>query len=593
MSQIKIYGDIDSASIFFINSTVTPKDLGTVVASLKADEDRIVIQRTDKFEDDGVTYRTLFKRFNADRVCNRQNEELVGQLGFTTQGVIDYINEQANLTGSSVGGDGTGTDLSALTICFELDETNTSITMDNGYSFGVNTIQAVADADGTIHLYSKQGDRALFTTLAHTEVCIDSVAVAGGLNDVVNTLNELFTVGPFSSVVIADPYATMVADVGGISAGGALIGTNAIDPAGNDVGGSTAAHYNLAGFKSAEVINQPGEYFTFDIRNEGIIGMGLVLSDVADVNGNATYGDPATFCVGGANSGNYGYQFAHFFHPTPNGPWTNYGANAAVIYGPGWNGTTDFRFSSSPEGAAWLAGSPVKMKVGLDSNAFIEVAYWDVSESVWTLCARSSYAIAQGVDLHLGVKLCDASARLYSLPQAHLLEPAAPTMYFRHIESPDNNFEYPLFATVEEANFFDLNSGGTGTSHTHTYVDDPTTTTWHMPDNGNTMTATAVPSGSDLVFMSNAVTYTEITSQADADLAPDAFTFSDIVQAEATALNLQLYPAGATFSQTATLSPTTSGLVYNTSTHYLQGTLADVGADTVYTVTVTRANSYG
>jgi hypothetical protein len=593
MSQIKIYGDIDSASIFFINSTVTPKALGTVVASLKADEDRIVIQRTDKFEDDGVTYRTLFKRFNADRVCNRQNEELVGQLGFTTQGVIDYINEQANLTGSSVGGDGTGTDLSSLTICFELDETNTSITMDNGYSFGVNTIQAVADADGTIHLYSKQGDRALFTTLAHTAVCIDSLAVSGGLNDVVNTLNELFTVGPFSSVVIADPYATMVADVGGISAGGALIGTKAIDPAGNDVGGATSSQYNQAGFKSAEVINQPGEYFTFDIRNEGIIGMGLVLSDVADVNGNATYGDPATFCVGGANSGNYGYQFAHFFHPTPNGPWTNYGANAAVVYGPGWNGSADFRFNSSPEGADWLAGSPVKMKVGLDSNAFIEVAYWDASESVWTLCARSSYAIAEGVDLHLGVKLCDASARLYSLPQAHLLEPAAPTMYFRYIESPDNNFEYPLFATVEEANFFDLNSGGTGTSHTHTYVDDPTTTTWYMPDNGNTMTATAVPSGSDLVFMSNAVTYTEITSQADADLAPDAFTFSDIVQAEATVLNLQLYPAGATFSQTATLSPTTSGLVYNTSTHYLQGTLADVGADTVYTVIVTRANSYG
>ena len=598
MSQIKIYGDIDSASIFFINSTVTPKALGTIVASLKADEDRIVIQRTDKFEDDGVTYRTLFKRFNPTRVCNRQDEELVGQLGFTTQGVIDYINEQANLTGSSVGGDGTGTDLSALTVCFELDETNTSITMDNGYSFGVNTIQAVADADGTIHLYSKQGGRALFTTLAHTEVCIDSVAVAGGLNDVVNTLNELFTVGPFTSVVIADPYATMVADVGGISAGGALIGTNSIDPAGNDVGGSTAAHYNLAGFKSAEVINQPGEYFTFDIRNEGIIGMGLVLSDVADVNGNATYGDPATFCVGGANSGNYGYQFAHFFHPSPNGPWTNYGANAAVVYGPGWNGSTDFRFSSSPEGADWLAGSPVKMKVGLDSNAFIEVAYWDVSESVWTLCARSSYAIAQGVDLHLGVKLCDASARLYSLPKAHLLEDVAPTMYFRYIESPDGVFHYPLFTTAEEAEYYDeIHNGltaGAGSSHTHTYVDDPTSTTWYMPEASHDPTSyqhSVVPGAT--TFSGNAVTYTEITSQADADLAPDAFTFSDIVQAEGTALNLQLYPAGATFSQTATLSPTTSGLVYNTSTHYLQGTLADVGADTVYTVTVTRANSYG
>ena len=64
MAQIKIYGDIDSASIFFLNSTVDPKPMGTIVASLKSDEDRIVIQRSDRFESDGVTFRTLFRRIN-------------------------------------------------------------------------------------------------------------------------------------------------------------------------------------------------------------------------------------------------------------------------------------------------------------------------------------------------------------------------------------------------------------------------------------------------------------------------------------------------------------------------------------------------
>ena len=193
----------------------------------------------------------------------------------------------------------------------------------------------------------------------------------------------------------------------------------------------------------------------------------------------------------------------------------------------------------------------------------------------------------------LGIKFCDSVVRLVDNPKVHLLEPAAPTMNFRYIESPDNNFEYPLFATEEEANFYDLNSGGTGTSHTHTYTDDPTSTTWYMADNSSTMTGTSVPSGAYLTFMSNAVTFTEITSLTDADLTPSAFSFSNISQEEGTAVNLQLYPAGATFSQSATISPNTSGLVYNTSSHYLQGTLADVGSDTVYTITIIRANAYG
>ena len=75
-------------------------------------------------------------------------------------------------------------------------------------------------------------------------------------------------------------------------------------------------------------------------------------------------------------------------------------------------------------------------------------------------------------------------------------------MYFRYIESPDNNFEYPLFATEEEANYYDLNNGGTGTSHSHTYADDATSTTWYMADNASTMTETSAPSGAYLTFMS-------------------------------------------------------------------------------------------
>ena len=139
MKKIKIYGDIDSASIFFVNSTVDPKALGTVLAT-QIDfngQERIKIERTDRFQTDGVTYRVLFGKLNPRRVCNFQSEELVDQLGYTTAQVVEYINGQANLTGAN-GGDGNGTDATGESIDFKLDATSTSIMLDNGFSFRSN-----------------------------------------------------------------------------------------------------------------------------------------------------------------------------------------------------------------------------------------------------------------------------------------------------------------------------------------------------------------------------------------------------------------------------------------------------------------------
>jgi len=514
------------------------------------------------------------------------------------QEMVDYVNLNANVTGVS----DTGTDLTDVSVNFRLDETSTSVIMDNGASFGVNTIKAVADTDGTIHIHAigagspdgseDAGDHKHFEKLVHTNVSVNGNAVSGGLQDVVNTLNELFTVGAFESVVISDPYSTMIADVSGVDAAGALVG-DAVNPSNSDIAAGSAAHYNKAGWLSSDTIDQAGEYFSFDIRVEGIIGMGLVVDDAADINGNTTYGDPTRFCDGGTNSGHYGLQFGHFFHPSPNGPWTNYGANTGYIQGVGWSNATH-KFSGSPEGADWLAGTPVKMRTGIDEMGFITIDYYDVSESVWITCARTTYPTLAGVKYKLGIKLCDSYSRLASVPKIHLLEDLAPTMTFRYIESPDGNYEWPLFATEEEANYYDLNHGGTvgtGTSHTHTYADDPTNTTWYMADTGSTMTDTSAPSGN--TFMGNAVNWTEVTSLTNSDLTPSAFSSLDYSYEEGTAVNFQLLPAGATFTQSVSISPAGSGMVYNSSTGYLQGTLTDVGADTTYTVTVTRANAYG
>ena len=183
------------------------------------------------------------------------------------QSCVDYINEKANVSGLT----GDGIDLALQTICFTLDETNTSIMMDNGYAFGVNTIKAVEES-GLIKIVSNNTDGTIthFYNLDHTTTCVNGNSVSGGLNDVINTLNELFTVGAFQAVVIADPYSTMVADVNGVDTTTSYIG-NGIDPVGNDVYGSTSSN-SQNGYKTTDTIDQAGEYFTFDIRVEGTIG---------------------------------------------------------------------------------------------------------------------------------------------------------------------------------------------------------------------------------------------------------------------------------------------------------------------------------
>jgi hypothetical protein len=194
----------------------------------------------------------------------------------------------------------------------------------------------------------------------------------------------------------------------------------------------------------------------------------------------------------------------------------------------------------------------------------------------------------EGASYRLGIKLQTTGARLRTQPKVHLLEAAAPTMYFRYIESPDGNFQYPLFATEEEANYYHKTIAGveTGVSHTHTFADDPTGATWYMPDNGQ-MAGTGAPYS--MVFDGQTAYFTEITSLTNADLAPPVYVWPDYTFEEGTAVNIQLAPVGA--SWTTTVSALPAGLAVNG--RFIQGTPADVTGDVTTPVTVTRVNVYG
>jgi hypothetical protein len=205
--------------------------------------------------------------------------------------------------------------------------------------------------------------------------------------------------------------------------------------------------------------------------------------------------------------------------------------------------------------------------------------------------------VPNGLEYHLGIKFGDTTVRMVGLPKIHELEDLAPTMNFRYIESPDGVFHYPLFTTEEEAEYYDeIHNGltaGTGSSHTHTYADDPTNTTWYMPEASHDPTNyTFSVAPSTTTFSGNPVTYTEITSLTNADLTPPQFSGSDITQEEGTNVNIQVTPAGASWTTSVSISPSSSGLVYDNYS-VIQGTLTDVGSDTTYTISVTRANAYG
>ena len=100
----------------------------------------------------------------------------------------EYITTEANVatnTGQFV--------LSATdTLDFQLDDTGTTVLLDNGDAYAVNSIRAVANDDGHINILQHTGTVAIFTDLRVANASIDGTAVTAVLATAVNELNALF-----------------------------------------------------------------------------------------------------------------------------------------------------------------------------------------------------------------------------------------------------------------------------------------------------------------------------------------------------------------------------------------------------------------
>jgi hypothetical protein len=169
---------------------------------------------------------------------------------------------------------------------------------------------------------------------------------------------------------------------------------------------------------------------------------------------------------------------------------------------------------------------------------------------------------------------------------------------FYYIESPDGVFHYPLFKTESEANAVDVELGGTapGSSHTHTYADDVSGTTWYMPNTSNHMSASAAPlngvytapNGEEI----ESVVWNIQTTDADTNYLPTFTNITYNVQ-EGSAINVVYKAAGMT--ETFNLTNVPAG--YADDGFAIIGTAEDItngaGNSVQHVINVTKANAFG
>ena len=163
-----------------------------------------------------------------------------------------------------------------------------------------------------------------------------------------------------------------------------------------------------------------------------------------------------------------------------------------------------------------------------------------------------------------------------------------------YIESPDGDFYYPLFATQAEANYIDSLEGGSGSSHSHTFVDDVYdggNNTWYMPDTNGVHVGANAPQGGIFGNSINVV-WNEIPTGDDSNYLPTFTNITYNVQ-EGSAINIQYKAQGMTDTFNVTNVP--NG--YADNGYAIIGTAEDItngyGQSITHVLNVTKANYFG
>ena len=472
-----------------------------------------------------------------------------------------YITAKANVIGGQ-----TITFSATDTLNASRDATNTNILFSTGDAFGVHAIKAITNADGNIDIVENINEgEVIYTGVRPANITIGGDApLTLTAAAVTNALNSLFEVTPLG-----------LGDVDPVSSYLTLTGTPTITAFGDVIAagdyatkGSNTGDQNNDGIYTDAVIENPGDYVCLDW--------------------NSTLG---------SDSLAYGANFVMGFKEG-SAPVTEITSNTELMGNldlalrlKGLHVDENHDYGSVIENGYFNAPqSQNKLRLGLDSSRRLYIELYDSTADIWQVVLRSAF-VTNDETYRVVFYIKEETKRLRTAGiTKHITDPSVESLTYRYIESPDGEFYYPLFATEAEANFVDSANGGTGTSHTHVFVDEiPSAGTWFMPTTGLTHAGTSAPANTD------DITYTEIPTADDSSFAPTAFTIDDLTVNENTAVNYQVAPAGATWTTTVSGLPTGLTLQgYN-----IEGTAPEVANDNVVTpsetstVTVTRTNSFG
>ena len=460
--------------------------------------------------------------------------------------------------------------------------------------YGINELQSV-DMGTHIDIIQRGSDKIQLRGLTLGNVYVNGVAAGNDVNSMNDTVNAALNMNltQYTNFLQTDVFdytedgnSPPIVETNEVIADGTNYNSSYMAMGVPDGNGESTLVASQNGDNKADVwsnvpINQMGEYSIFQTDSAGGGKRFYVGFTTDDKLGNL---------ADGVGNGHEGMQWSVAIYDGYNTPWTFYGTQAQASYNSTWwGGAQAFRDHSG------IMTGKVTWKVGIEDDGKFYVYFWSLLDEEWKYVAKTNYTLV-GDDYHPMVRFYTNGGGFYNGFDNFRYEETADTATFYYIESPDGVFHYPLFQTQDEANLIDETLGGTGTSHTHTYVDDLTGTTWYMPDTGGTMSGNAAPTNGDFTIGGNThtiitdVTWNEQVTDADSNYAP---SFTDITYTiqEGGSVNIQYKAAGMT--DTFNLTNIPSG--YADNGYSIIGTAETItdGVDIQHVINVTKANDFG
>lgn len=483
-----------------------------------------------------------------------------------------YITANANVSGDT----GTFIFNEVDTIDAQRAQTGETVLFSNGAIYPINTLQAIAASNGTITVRTVKGDKDIYLGIRYYNVTINNGDLSfTQLSAAVNRLNELFTgstVGEETGVVAADAptssapvtfsvYGSRITETG---TGSTLGYTSTADGENFDTSN---------GILSVESITEAGEFFEFsqdsgDWTNTKGLTFGLfdeTTYDQSDLTVDVAADAVKAILRLRINNSALLYK------------------DPASAYG-----------SLSEKGIQDYINTRVTFRVGLDADRRGYIAY-QLANGRYEYAGRTEEPIDENTEIKF-VAIFPLANELNGVRNmtVNTLIPNVPTSTWFYIESPVGSYDYPLFATAEEAEYIDevygTASAGAGAYHTHLYPDQvPTPTTWYMPQSYANHALTTVP------VPPSGVPLNRILSGVDSGYIPVAYEDNTVTVDEGSTVNLIIKPAGDTNTYNVTGVPST--LAFDGIR--LTGTAPEVADNNVtnpsdtYAITVTKANEYG